>query len=128
MSTENATFDQGAIVEIMGRQVIAGRVTEQTIGGTAFIRVDVPECGDQPAFTRFYGAGAIYAMTPVSEEAARIALRRFRPEPVTVYVPELKQLVAPAPADPVDEPDHDIDEDDEWEYYDPSEDDDEPPF
>jgi hypothetical protein len=32
-------------------------------------------------------------MTPVSEEVARVALRRFTPEPVNVYVPELRQLV-----------------------------------
>lgn len=94
--TENPNFDQWAIVEIMGRQVIAGRVTEQTIGGTSFIRVDVPEVNGNPAFTRFYGAGAIYAMTPCSEDVAKLALKRFQPEPVTVYVPELRQLTSSA--------------------------------
>jgi hypothetical protein len=106
---ENTKFDCWAIVEIMGRQVIAGRVTEAVIGGCAFIRVDVPEVDGQPAFTRFYGNAAIYAMTPVSEEAARVALRQFRPEPVTVYVPELRQLAAPAPKrDPL------FDDDEGW--------------
>jgi hypothetical protein len=99
------TFDQWCIVELMGRQVIAGRVTEQTIGGCAFLRVDVPETEKQPAFTRFYGQAAIYAMTPVSEDVARIALRRFTPEPVNVYVPELRQLA------PVFERDDDEDDD-----------------
>lgn len=92
--TEQQTFDQWCVVELFGRQVIAGRVTEQVIGGCSFIRVDVPEQGDQPAFTRFYGQGAIYGMTPVSEEVARIALKRFSPAPVNVYVPELRQLAA----------------------------------
>jgi hypothetical protein len=89
---QQQSFDQWCILELFGRQVIAGRVTEQVIGGCSFIRVDVPECNGTPQFTRFYGNGAIYAMTPVSEEAARIALRRFRPDPVNVYVPELRQL------------------------------------
>lgn len=101
------SFDQWCILELFGRQVIAGRVTEQVIGGCSFIRVDVPEIEEQPAFTRFYGQGAIYAMTPVSEEAARIALKRFRPEPVNVYVPELRQI----PAQIRDDDDFDDDDD-----------------
>lgn len=101
-------FDQWCILELFGRQVIAGRVTEQVIGGCSFIRIDVPASEDQPAFTRFYGQGAIYAMTPVSEEAARIALKRFRPEPVNVYVPELKQLAAHMGDDDADFDDDDI--------------------
>jgi hypothetical protein len=67
---QQQSFDQWCILELFGRQVIAGRVTEQVIGGCSFIRVDVPECNGTPQFTRFYGNGAIYAMTPVSEEAA----------------------------------------------------------
>ena len=35
-------FEQWAIVEIFGHQRIAGKVTEQTIGGCSFVRVDVP--------------------------------------------------------------------------------------
>ena len=78
------SFDQWCILELFGRQVIAGRVTEQVIGGCSFIRIDVPAINGRPAFTRFYGQGAIYAMTPVSEEAAMVALKRFEPEPVSV--------------------------------------------
>ena len=96
---QQQSFDQWCILELFGRQVIAGRVTEQVIGGCSFIRVDVPEIDSRAAFTRFYGQGAIYAMTPVSEEAARLALKRFEPEPVNVYVPELRQLSAPGQAD-----------------------------
>lgn len=88
------SFDQWCIVEIFGRQVIAGRVTEQAIGGCSFVRVDVPEVEGRPGFTRFYGQGAIYAMTPVSEEVAKVTLKEFQPEPVNVYVPDLRRLPA----------------------------------
>jgi hypothetical protein len=104
-----SAFDQWCILELFGRQVIAGRVTEQVIGGCSFIRVDVPESNGNAAFTRFYGQGAIYAMTPVSEEAAKIALRRFQPEPVNVYVPELRQLTASA----IGDDDGDLDDEDD---------------
>ena len=92
VSESKNSFDQWCILELFGRQVIAGRVTEAIIGGCSFIRIDVPEFNGRAAFTRFYGQGAIYAMTPVSEEAAVVALKRFEPEPVNVYVPELRQL------------------------------------
>ncbi len=36
-------FDTWAVVEVMGHNTYAGRVTEQAIGGASFIRVDVPE-------------------------------------------------------------------------------------
>ncbi len=88
-------FDQWCILELFGRQVIAGRVTEAVIGGCSFIRIDVPANNGRAAFTRFYGQGAIYAMTPVSEEVAKVTLKRFEPEPVNVYVPELRQLTSP---------------------------------
>jgi hypothetical protein len=130
--TEQQTFDQWCIVELFGRQVIAGQVTEQVIGGCSFIRVYVPETEKQPAFTRFYGQGAIYAMTPVSEEVARVALKRFSPAPVNVYVPELQSLLPspqkdPGPAWDEEKDDHDYyDEDGVDDPFD--EDDDEPYF
>jgi hypothetical protein len=83
-------FDQWAIVELFGHQVIAGRVSEQTIAGGDFVRVDVPGVENGSiGFTRFYGPGAIYSITPVSERAARLAAKRCAPRPITVYVPEL---------------------------------------
>lgn len=84
------TFDQWCIVEIFGHERIAGRVTSQVIGGASFVRVDVPECNGQPAFTRMYGEKAIYSITPVSEEIATRAATAMHVTPVNVY-----QLPAP---------------------------------
>lgn len=83
MTTEK--FCQHAIVEVMGHQTYAGLVTEQTIGGASFIRVDVPEVDGRPAFTKLLGASSIYAITPVSEEVARLRARSLGRAPLSVY-------------------------------------------
>ena len=68
------TFKQHAVVELFGHNQIAGLVTEQSIGGATFVRVDVPKTSARAGFTKFFGAGAIYAITPVDESvAARMA-------------------------------------------------------
>jgi len=78
-------FEQYAIVELMGRSVLAGLVTEQVIGGSAFVRVDVPAANGIPAFTKFYGAGAIYCITPCDEATARAAVIGLRQKPISLY-------------------------------------------
>lgn len=75
-----------AIVELMGRQTVAGKVTEVQIAGKGMLRVDVPAVGAIPAFTKFYSPTAVYAITPVSEEIAMEAASQVRTQPVKVYV------------------------------------------
>lgn len=87
---KNETFDQWALVEIMGHQRIAGRVTEAIIAGAPFLRVDVPARGEEKEFTRFYGASSIYCISPVTEDIARGLAQNHRNEPVSRY--ELPQL------------------------------------
>ncbi len=92
-------FENWCLIELFGHQRIAGLVTEQVIGGQGFVRVDVPELdltslpgpelGKISGFTRFYGAGAIYSITPVSEEICRAAAEAMRVRPVNVYIPQL---------------------------------------
>ena len=85
-------FEQWAIVEIMGHVRLAGKVSEQAVGGVNFVRVDVPAIGDQPEFTKLYGAGAIYCISIVSEPVARAAAQSFRAAPVSVYdIPALSR-------------------------------------
>jgi hypothetical protein len=73
---ETTAFDTWCIVEILGRKVVAGRVTEQVIAGQGFIRVDVPAVNDQTGFTQLYGPGSIYAITPTTEEIATAFVAR----------------------------------------------------
>lgn len=78
-------FEQWAIVEIMGHQRIAGLLSEMSIGGSSFIRVDVPPVDGAPAFTKLYGPGAIYAVSFVDRDIALAAAERLRVRPVTPY-------------------------------------------
>jgi len=95
MSTDEK-FESWAIIELFGHQQIAGLLTEAAIGGCSFVRVDVPEVNGRPAFTKFYGSGAIYAMTPCSEEVVRRALLSIMPRPISVFLlPEPAELQDP---------------------------------
>jgi len=75
-------FEQWAIVEIMGHQRLAGKVSEQAIGGASFIRVDVPEVAGCQPFTKLLGSSAIYAITITDEETARAAAGYFQQKPM----------------------------------------------
>lgn len=83
--TKEDKFESWAIVELFGHQRVAGLVTEQTIGGCSFIRVDVPAIGDILAMTKFYTQGAIYCMTPTTEELARSAAMAFMSKPIEAW-------------------------------------------
>lgn len=85
-----------AILELMGHRRLAGYVTEETIGGQGFLRLDVYEDElDTPAATQFYSPSAVYCITPTTEEIARAATRR--PEPVSRW-----ELTSPGEEEPAD--------------------------
>lgn len=95
MSENAKSFEQWAIVELMGHQVIAGLVSEASRFGTTLMRVDVPEVDGVPGYTKFYGGNAIYAITPVDESLARRAAASMRVKPVSVYILPERQLQPP---------------------------------
>lgn len=115
MTTETkTTIEFWAIIELFGHNTIAGFVTEQSIGGGAFIRVDVPAVDEEhPAFTKFYGDKAVYAITPCTEEVARIAARKLRVRPVSPYTvpvpPANRQLVDSYSQDDLDDDEDELD-------------------
>jgi DNA polymerase-3 subunit epsilon len=94
-------FDHWCVVELMGHNQIAGRVTEQSLGGGAFIRVDVPPTSAQPPFTKFFGQGAIYAITVVEQSVAQAMAEGLKSPPIEVWrlktVDVARQLPAPHP-------------------------------
>lgn len=75
-------FDLWCVVELFGHTKIAGKCTEQNIAGTNMLRVDVPETKEQPAFTRFFGSAAIYAINPVDEATAKFYAESLNQKPI----------------------------------------------
>jgi hypothetical protein len=124
---ENKGFNQWAILEIMGHQTFAGMVSEQTIGGASFVRVDVPAVDNLQAFTKLFGASSIYCITPVTEDVAIARAKTLRQQPMAFYdlpaeirdavrkVRELEGLPAPAATIPGDV-DYDTDDYAEGDY------------
>lgn len=120
MSNEPEAFEGYAIVELMGRNVIAGYVTTQVIAGAAMLRVDVPSVEDSSPFTKFFGGPSIYAITPCDEDAMLTAAKRLRTRPIDLWIVP-QRLALPVAAE-VDDPDaeyertrdrYDDDDDDE---------------
>ena len=85
-----AKFECWAVVEVMGHSRYAGMVTEQAIGGCAFVRVDVPAVDGRLPFTKLLGQGSIFAITPCSEEAAKAVAAQCYDKPVTIYQPAIQ--------------------------------------
>lgn len=78
-------FDQWALVEVMGHQQYAGRVSEITIAGDGFLRVDVPANGEVAAFCKILSPKSIYGLTPLDEKAARVLAANLERRPVPIY-------------------------------------------
>jgi len=83
MNTTTAeTFDSWRIRRRHGHQRYAGHVTEQTIAGAAFLRVDVPTIQRAngamleiiPGFTKFLPPQSIHSISPTTEEIIRAYL------------------------------------------------------
>jgi hypothetical protein len=117
MAAENEGF--WGLVEIFGHQQIAGFVGSQTIGGQAFVRVDVPPTSKQAAWSKLYGAGAIYAITPMAEDLVKQKAEVLQVAPLTAWdLPEewrakIKGLPAPMLTQ---DPDQGYDDDSDSEF------------
>lgn len=91
-----------ACVEIFGHRKHYGRIKEIERFGTKMLRVDVPTqtaaplLGEAEQFETFlYGGGAVFSLTPMTEEAARKWADADRPKP---YRP-IERLPPPNPYD-----------------------------
>jgi hypothetical protein len=107
--SETATkFEEWAVLELFGHQRLAGMVTEIQLGGASFDRVDEP--GDSGwKLTKMYNPSAIYSITPVTEETARMVAKSVSGEPITRWdvadmVREAKKTLRPAAEETEDIP------------------------
>jgi hypothetical protein len=85
-------FDMWSILELMGHRRLAGKVCDAVIGGGAFLRIDIPGEDDKWT-TQYYSPGAVYCITPTTEEIARTVAKQSQPEPVHRW--EIPQLAQP---------------------------------
>lgn len=84
-------FELWCLVELFGHNKIAGLVTEQTIGGSSFIRVDVPAVGETQPFTRFFNGTAIYALNPMEEDTCKAIAERLQAKPIDSW--DMSQII-----------------------------------
>lgn len=106
------TLEGWGIVELMGHQRVAGRLSERSIAGSNLLQVDIP-INDTEFRTVFHGGSAIYALHPTDEKTARLAARGMSSRPVYQYEIERQlQLEAPRRKPGSAAPDDDGDTDD----------------
>lgn len=72
-------LDIWAILELMGHQRMAGKLTEVTVAGHGFLRIDVPATESVPAFTRLVSPASVCAMQRAN---LAVASRWLGEEPV----------------------------------------------
>ena len=84
-------FDHWGILELMGHQRTAGRLTEEMIAGSNLLRVDIP-INAHEFRTAYYGSSAIYALHVTSEETARKAAGAMSVKPPYAYLLESERL------------------------------------
>lgn len=91
MQSENPTAGEPkleiwAYVEIMGHNQIAGYLTEQTVAGSGFLRIDVPEIDGIPGHTKLLSPSSVYAINPIGEVEAKAIARKLRARPIQPYM------------------------------------------
>lgn len=109
-----AKFEGWAIVELLGHRRLGGFVREETLFGVAMVRIDIPSARDslgvplsgngETIATQYYSPSALYALTPASEEAARIAAAHAQPAPVKSWEIPARALPAAPSTHPSHEP------------------------
>ena len=82
---QNEAAEMWGVIDLFGHTKIAGKIGEQTIGGAAFVRVDVPYVPGVEAHTRLFGNGAIYSISFTSQAIAESVARKLQAKPVSVY-------------------------------------------
>lgn len=95
---QSPPFAEWCIVEMLGHRRLAGYLSEVQVAGQGFLRLDIPDAGNDPGRTQFLAPGSIYALHPVTEATARKAAASWRPEPISHW--ELTAIATLAPEHP----------------------------
>jgi len=73
--------EEWAKVEIFGHRTHVGRTSEVERFGTKMLRIDEPTADPEVFTTHFYGGSSIFSLSPVTEQAAREWVARYRYQP-----------------------------------------------
>lgn len=137
MDDKQSRFEGWAVLEIFGHQRYAGYVTSEAFGQAVLFRVDVPPLAERErtakhyeydaagqsippgstvkedavqGYTKYFGPGAIYAMTPCTQEAAEKAVAGMQTRRISVVkLADERALSAPIDVEPEDESEDDAD-------------------
>jgi hypothetical protein len=94
MNNNENQFRSWAVVEVMGHVEYAGFVAAETIAGVHMLRIDVPATTDRAGFTKYIAPGALYGISPCSEETARMRAEANRSTPFASWSIESQVLSA----------------------------------
>lgn len=73
----STTISEGwALVELIGYQQFAGKVSDQSIEGKQYIRVEVPETKVHKAFDCKFGFESVHHITYITKEQAETIIRQ----------------------------------------------------
>jgi hypothetical protein len=126
MTIEQSKFEGWAIVEIFGHQRYAGFVTTENFGHAAMFRVDVPPLPERerttkgyeyadgksvppgstvkelaiPGYSKLFGVGAIYALTPCDQPTAEKALAAMQSRKLQLVKLSEERALSGLDADP----------------------------
>ncbi len=90
--------EEWAKVEIFGHRTHVGRISEVERFGTKMLRIDEPTADPEVFVTLFYGGGSVFSVAPVTEQAAREWVARYR------YVPPPRAALTAGGGDVTDLP------------------------
>lgn len=86
MAEERELVDFGwCIIEIFGHRKLGAQCREVPMAGGVMLRCDIPGSDGVEPFTQFYGASALFCVSPCSEVAARAVAARYTQPPIQRY-------------------------------------------
>ena len=95
-------------LEALGHQSFVGRLSEETVAGAGFIRIDI--VSGEKTITKYFAPGSIYCITPMAEEEVK-EIERYAA--ARLLAPPRPTITFDEPEDGYGQADDDYEDDDE---------------
>lgn len=76
IQVESSTEEKWALVELVGYQQFAGKVSDQTVEGRQYVRVEVPETKVHKSFDCKFGIESVHHITYITKAQAEAIIRQ----------------------------------------------------